>query len=111
MLVEALKAEINGLHGDDSKLTWAAIAEIDEALNLAGPYAILALEYTRALHNERLFGLADMLRVQIAQLTKSAMDESDRTNANERQFIRLKNAYEKTYKRLERLKAKNKKRK
>lgn len=104
MLVDIVTKKINALPQDLSAKVWAGIREIDAALEKAGPVALLALKYTVELHEKRV---ADLVTMQENRI--KVLEEGLRVNqVNVAEFNRLKAEYEKTFKKLQRLKKKSK---
>jgi hypothetical protein len=68
-VVSALKQTIEALPGDQFTQAWKCIEEIDAALGKGGPTALLALNYTRAVHEERVAQMVVMQQTRIGALT------------------------------------------
>lgn len=77
MLSAALKDRIGALPGGQFTQCWACIEEINEAIDKAGPTAVLALTYVRTLHEERLAQLLTMQESRIAHLKSSVIEQHE----------------------------------
>lgn len=77
MLAAALKDRIKALPGGQFVQVWECIETIDGALEKAGPTAVLALNYVRALHEERLAQLLRMQERRIAHLVDSSLKQHE----------------------------------
>lgn len=108
MPVNGLKRMIESLPGEQFTQCWAAIEAIDGALNAAGPTGLLALNYIRAQHEERVGQLIGMQKARIAQLEADVREDNETLSANVREFAALRTAYEKAAKKLAKLKKKSK---